>query len=242
MSKKTSFWSTIPGILTGLAAIITACAGLLIALSQTGILYVNKSDEGERQNPIVESSNTYTIQLPQDAGSESTIALLVQLRSEAGYFSKDEIGRMVIEKNFRDSELNPDGDFLNEYSMTTIKGDKVVIDKATSLVWQKSGSENMLSWEDAQSYIRDLNKGFYANYSDWRLPTTEELATLLEPTKTNGNLYLDAMFSARQQWCWTADKLSESESSWNIDFENGDVGYDALENKNFVRAVRSMEH
>jgi hypothetical protein len=38
MAKKQSFWTTVPGILTGLAAVITAVGGLLVVLSQTGLL------------------------------------------------------------------------------------------------------------------------------------------------------------------------------------------------------------
>jgi hypothetical protein len=36
--KEKSFWKTIPGLLTGIAAIITAISGLLVALSTTGLL------------------------------------------------------------------------------------------------------------------------------------------------------------------------------------------------------------
>ena len=38
MNDKQSFWTTIPGILTGAAAVITAIGGLLLTLSQTGVL------------------------------------------------------------------------------------------------------------------------------------------------------------------------------------------------------------
>lgn len=44
MNEKHSFWSTIPGMLTGLAAIITAIGGLLIVLSQIGFLGDADSD------------------------------------------------------------------------------------------------------------------------------------------------------------------------------------------------------
>lgn len=37
-TKEKSFWRTIPGLLTGIAAIITAISGLLVAMSTTGLL------------------------------------------------------------------------------------------------------------------------------------------------------------------------------------------------------------
>lgn len=38
VEEKHSFWSSVPGILTGVAAILTATGGLLLALYQTGVL------------------------------------------------------------------------------------------------------------------------------------------------------------------------------------------------------------
>lgn len=52
MSKKNSFWSTIPGILTGFAAIIGAVSGLLLALSQAGLLS-NSDKNGTPQKAMV---------------------------------------------------------------------------------------------------------------------------------------------------------------------------------------------
>ena len=48
MNEKHSFWSTIPGMLTGLAAIITAIGGLLIAVSQIGLLGDTDNDRIEK--------------------------------------------------------------------------------------------------------------------------------------------------------------------------------------------------
>ncbi|MEP2028228.1 MAG: hypothetical protein ABJI96_05910 [Paracoccaceae bacterium] len=36
--EKTSFWKTVPGILTGIAAIVTATAALLTAVDKAGFL------------------------------------------------------------------------------------------------------------------------------------------------------------------------------------------------------------
>jgi hypothetical protein len=43
MGEKSSFWSTIPGILTGIAAVITAMGGLLAILYQTGVIGPEKN-------------------------------------------------------------------------------------------------------------------------------------------------------------------------------------------------------
>ena len=69
--------------------------------------------------------------------------------------------------------------------MKSINGDKVVIDHATGLMWHQSGSTYGLNWEKANRWVRLLNKRGYAQYSDWRLPTIEEAASLLDSSKTH---------------------------------------------------------
>ncbi|MEH6357511.1 MAG: hypothetical protein V7745_00875 [Pseudomonadales bacterium] len=49
MAEKGSFWLSVPGILTGVAAIITAVGGLLIALAQLG--YIGKNDVTSNPTP-----------------------------------------------------------------------------------------------------------------------------------------------------------------------------------------------
>ena len=60
-------------------------------------------------------------------------------------------------------------------------GDGTVTDRATGLTWQQSGSQKMLEYEDAKKYVEGLNRDRFAGYTDWRLPTVDELASLLEP-------------------------------------------------------------
>jgi hypothetical protein len=45
MSKGKSFWTTVPGILTGTAAVITAVGGLLFVLYQVGVLQTEREIE-----------------------------------------------------------------------------------------------------------------------------------------------------------------------------------------------------
>ena len=52
MSEHKSFFSTLPGILTGLAALITATGGLIFALSETGIFAPSKTEQPTTENNI----------------------------------------------------------------------------------------------------------------------------------------------------------------------------------------------
>jgi hypothetical protein len=61
--KEKSFWKTIPGLLTGIAAIITAISGLLVALSSTGLLKIAPTPTVAMvtQTPISLPTNTATL-------------------------------------------------------------------------------------------------------------------------------------------------------------------------------------
>jgi hypothetical protein len=108
------------------------------------------------------------------------------------------------------------------YNLETIRGDKVVVDNATGLMWHQNGSDDYINWNKAKKWIKKLNKRGYAGYHNWRLPTLEEAASLLEMNKRNC-LYIDPVFSKKQEWIWTGDMYG-SESAWFVDFGFGGVG------------------
>ena len=132
----------------------------------------------------------------------------------------------------------------HDYNLKAIKGDVVVVDNATGLMWHQSGSDNHLKWEEIQEWVEDLNsEEGYAGYQDWRLPTLEEAASLLEPNKRDG-LYIDPVFSRRQDGCWTGDKFG-SKATWGANFySGGGMGggdWGRIGRHEYVRPVRSVE-
>ena len=130
------------------------------------------------------------------------------------------------------------------FHLKTINDDKVVVDPATSLMWHQSGSDKYLSWKRAKKWIEDLNKKGYAGFQDWRLPTVEEAASLLESDKKNGNLHIDPVFDKKQWSIWTCDSHISDDSltldgAWRISFNDGAVtwssnSYDLF----YIRPVR----
>ncbi len=130
----------------------------------------------------------------------------------------------------------------HDYNLKTIGGNKVVVDNATGLMWHQSGSDDTMQWDEAKEWVEDLNsEEGYAGYNDWRLPTVDEAASLLEPSRTNGDLYIDPVFSKKQGRIWTGDKFDGSEVAWSVRFYSGSVyGYDVYSGY-YVRPVRSVE-
>lgn len=162
---------------------------------------------------------------------------ITKLRSRSATLSKGAIREMIKNRGFRDSEWNPDGDFPNKYEKVTTGGGAIVIDHATALMWQQSGSSGELSFSDADNYIYQLNGKSYAGFSDWRLPTVEELASLLEPGK-NEECYIDPVFDPKQQWFWSADKRP-SGKAWSVSIRAGIVTLESDDSKYYVRGIRS---
>ena len=57
-----------------------------------------------------------------------------------------------------------------------------VLDKETGLVWEKSPDPNLRPWDSAINYSYSKTVG---GRKGWRLPTIEELASLIDATQSN---------------------------------------------------------
>ena len=124
---------------------------------------------------------------------------------------------------------------IHSYEKKTIKGGNVVIDHTTGLMWLQSGSKEYMQWNVAMEWVKNLNTLEYAGYSDWRLPTIEEAASLLEPVKKNA-LYIDPVFDKEQWGIWSGDKRGGS--TWSVYFSLGNVRW-RYKNR-YVRPVRQL--
>jgi uncharacterized caspase-like protein len=117
-------------------------------------------------------------------------------------------------------------------------GDGTIIDWATGLMWQKSGSSILRYDSDVLFYIKELNRKKFAGHSDWRLPTLDELKSLLTSEKQTNGRFINPIFDKEQCWCWTSDKPSYG-MAWLVEFDYGYISY--AKNYYYVRAVRSLQ-
>jgi hypothetical protein len=114
---------------------------------------------------------------------------------------------------------------------------EAVLDKETGLVWEQSSSTDTKNWIDAHSHCNALKKG---NRMGWRLPTLQELESLVDPSRSNPALPNGHPFSnALSSGYWSSTTgASGPASAWNVHFSDGYVGYDGKGHGMYVRCVR----
>ena len=61
--------------------------------------------------------------------------------------------------------------------------DEIIMDVKTGLKWAQDAGGQVITWDNANAYVQKLMLG---GYSDWRLPTKEELESLLTYCKSKG--------------------------------------------------------
>ncbi len=131
----------------------------------------------------------------------------------------------------------------SDYSLnppTYTDNGETVTDEVTGLIWQKNEVVTTTTHSAAISYCDDLSLG---SYSDWRLPTSHELFTLVDLSTSNPPLnstYFTNTVSADYWWSST-QRADGASNYWSVN-SGGGIGpkpENEAESRNFyVRCVR----
>ena len=101
---------------------------------------------------------------------------------------------------------------------------EAVLDRETGLVWEQSPSTATYDWFNASVHCVRLSKG---GRKGWRLPTIQDLASLIDPTQSNPSLPSGHPFTVHVGY-WSATGIASSlnpDSAWIVFFSNGFVGF-----------------
>jgi len=159
-------------------------------------------------------------------------------RSEPITVSKNEANTVFkLDENWFPKQYVP----MTWFRFKKIKNGQVIKDNATDFMWQQSGTFKYINYSQAQGYIKRLNRDNFAGYNDWRLPTVDELTSLLTKTKQKGDLRIHPIFDKYQRWCWSFDRRMPA-GAWSVDFLDGWVSWDDLAHLYCVRAVRAGQY
>lgn len=114
----------------------------------------------------------------------------------------------------------------------------IFVDTKTGLVWQNDKSVKTLKkdWKHAKQYCQNLTLN---GYSDWRLPTVEELHTVVDSTN---KVKTEMKNVAYDDGYWSISEDTEDKANaWRIDFNDGEkYTFDKLY-KTYIRCVRDKK-
>jgi TolB-like protein len=106
-----------------------------------------------------------------------------------------------------------------------------VLDTRTNLMWAAKDNGYELNWKDARSYCENYRGG---GYSDWRLPTQDELVGLYDETKTynsgcilfGGNVHLTELIRVSCFAPWASESRGSGTYNAIFGLGSGKRGWD----------------
>ncbi|MCH8156229.1 MAG: DUF1566 domain-containing protein [Nitrospinae bacterium] len=132
-------------------------------------------------------------------------------------------------------------------------GDGTVTDHETQLMWKADDSyldmDKWLTWGEAKTYTQQLNRQYFAKYTDWRMPTRKEIQTIFDPAHSVIDKYGDTILLAPEfppgagQTCWTKTlNKTDKQLAIRFQFYNGDYKWHQMGLRSHgVRAVRLIK-
>lgn len=108
-------------------------------------------------------------------------------------------------------ETGRDGRFISYDNGT-------VLDTRTNLMWTAKDNESDINWEDARSYCKNYRVG---GYTDWRMPTQDELAGLYDAAKTYKSacgeyIHLTQAIRLTCYWVWASETSGSDAASFDF--------------------------
>jgi hypothetical protein len=107
------------------------------------------------------------------------------------------------------------------FIVLTNMNNQAVLDRETGLVWEQSPSTSFFNWWNASDHCVVLSKG---GRKGWRLPTIQDLASLIDPTTANPSLPSGHPFNVPSSYYWSATSSALTPTlAWVVLFFNGGV-------------------
>ena len=112
-----------------------------------------------------------------------------------------------------------------------LSGEDTVIDTETRLMWMRTDSMNdMEKWANYQEsvdYVRDLCESNIAGFSDWRLPSREEIGTLFNKSycikdKFKKSIHISECFSPGGGFSVIAQQVSGRMRTFVLNLRRGE--------------------
>ena len=200
-------------------------------------------------DPVFTSQCGFTTWTSQTRGAKAAMAY--DLRSDFEFWlAKENDGFPSAVRFVRDNiQEEEDPDFVR----VEVNKNGTIIDNKTGLMWKAVDSfielDKWVSWDEAKTYVKNMNRVQYCGYRNWRMPTRKEAQSIYDPSSPVTDNYGDTVFLLKGfpagcgQTCWTKT-LNKSDKGLAIRFHfyNGDYKWHGIGLRSHgVRAVRSIE-
>jgi uncharacterized caspase-like protein len=213
-----------------------------------------KSESKQRDASINEAKAKKTddkrlAYVPKEAKNGDIKKIL--LRNTQKALTQQGIKKMIQIHNFFVHKTNEEGNFPNDF---IDNGDGTITDRTTRLMWGKDSSSKLYQYLWAEKYVSELNDKEFAGHNDWRIPTLEELCSLLEQVKNEKGLHISPFFDDKHSLYLNLDRprgrhyMKSCGIYHTVDFKTGVIGEVATKYENwcqtkkfFVKAVRTIK-
>jgi len=124
----------------------------------------------------------------------------------------------------------------------------MVKDNITGLIWENKTTDASIhdqgdtyKWADAQNvFIAQLNTSKFGGYSDWHLPTREELRSIVDYSRCTPAIDTRYFQNTQPSWYYWSSTVnaSDANNAWNVEFGCGGSPDTIKSEYWYVRAVR----
>jgi len=118
----------------------------------------------------------------------------------------------------------------------TDNDDETVTDNVTTLMWQQEDDNKTRTWAEAITYCKGLS---LAKHADWRLPSVQELKSIIDDSTTNPAIDATYFPNTNSSYYWSSTTYASYTSiAWNVSFSDGYAGSYGKTYGFYVRCVR----
>lgn len=128
-------------------------------------------------------------------------------------------------------------------------GDGTVTDTMKDLMWMKNDTwvdlQHLVSWDQSQDYINEMNAQKFAGYDDWRIPSSTAAKELYDPDYSNVDvdgceIHIPSIFPPGSGYTtWTTDTRG-AKSAMGYDYRSDYEFWLAKNNVGFPSSVRPV--
>ena len=118
------------------------------------------------------------------------------------------------------------------------KSKNIVTDTTNAIMWQDNNevTEYLETSITAKVYCENI---ILNGYIDWRVPTINELITIIDLTQNN-SIHKLFKYVKPNIYSTSSSFIEDDSLLWGVDFKTGSILRDDKENENYIRCVRDI--